>query len=56
MKASHRMLRLFLASTLSFSVLSSSISYVPQAHAEGPTDPAPEILHVGIANEKTSPI
>lgn len=52
MKASHRMLRLFLASALSLSVLFSSFSYAPQAHAEGPTDPAPEILHVGTANGK----
>lgn len=52
MKASHTMLRLFLASALSFSVLFSSISYAPQAHAEGPNDPAPEIMHVGTANGK----
>lgn len=52
MKASYPILRLFLASALSLSVLFSSISYAPQAHAEGPNDPAPEILHVGTANGK----
>lgn len=52
MKASHRIFRFFLASALSFSVLFSGFSYAPQAHAEGPNDPAPEILHVGTANGK----
>ncbi|MGM0882497.1 MAG: lamin tail domain-containing protein [Bacillota bacterium] len=52
MKASYPLLRMFLASALSFSVLFSGISYAPQAHAEGPNDPAPEILHVGTANGK----
>ncbi|WP_169089823.1 lamin tail domain-containing protein [Paenibacillus sp. PL91] len=52
MIARHPWFRLLLATALSFSVLFSSISYVPQAHAEGPSDPAPEILHVGTANGK----
>ncbi|WP_084134768.1 lamin tail domain-containing protein [Paenibacillus harenae] len=52
MKASYALLRLFLASALSFSVLFSGFNHAPQAHAEGPADPAPQILHVGTANGK----
>ncbi|WP_082310997.1 lamin tail domain-containing protein [Paenibacillus sp. FJAT-27812] len=52
MIARHSWSRLLLATALSFSVLFSSIGYAPQVHAEGPADPAPEILHVGTANGK----
>jgi hypothetical protein len=44
--------RLFLALFLSLSTLSSGIGYESQVYAEGPSDPAPEVLHVGTANGK----
>jgi hypothetical protein len=46
------MSRLFFASVLSISVLLSSLGNAPQAYAEGPNDPAPQILHVGTPNGK----
>jgi hypothetical protein len=46
------MFRLFLSSVLSISVLLSSLGNAPQTYAEGPSDPAPQILHVGTPNGK----
>jgi hypothetical protein len=52
MRVSSPMSRLFFASVLSISVLLTSLGNAPQAYAEGPNDPAPQILHVGTPNGK----